>query len=60
MLGPYQAVGRGRRLARWLYEEAGVTFFSLRGNKDPDLISLICGSTEFSTPASFTAHFWNT
>lgn len=63
---PCQTVGRGRRFARLRYEDACFTFFSLRGNKDPDIISLICvsvcmvGSTEFSTPTSFTVHFWNT
>lgn len=62
----YQTVGRGRRLAWVLYDKAYFTFFSLRGNKDPDLSSLICGSTpvvgstKFSTPTSLTVHFWNT
>lgn len=62
----YQTVGRGRRLAWVLYDKAHFTFFSLRGNKDPDLSSLICGSTpvvgstKFCTPTSLTAHFWNT
>lgn len=57
---------RKRQFVRLRYEDACFTFFSLGGNKDPDLSSLICvsvrvvGSTEFSTPTSFTVHFWNT
>lgn len=62
----YQIVGRGRKLAGLLHDDVYFTFFSLRGNKAPDLSSLICGSirvegsTTFSTPTSLTVHFWNT
>lgn len=61
-----QTAERGGRLARCLKGrgDAIFTFFSLRGNKAPDLSSLICGSIRVagsSEPStSLTVHFWKT
>lgn len=53
-------VDRDKQLVGELKDAMSITFLSLRGNKAPDLSSLICGSTKPLSSISLTKHFWKT